>query len=362
MEPGLKRKMTSLANERSIGFLFHLITITITGTIILYLIQVIVYQPEILENRFLLSPMTPHKLSTSYDAPAVVKTSFLLSDFRQFDTLANNFECEGTLWFEFDPLLVSLDTISHFEFENATIKYKSKPKIRMVDKSVLASYDILINFNTELDYSFFPMDDHMLALILVNKTVSPHKLLFEADKGSFKVNADIQARGWKYFYHDVFTGYTHEQFNSTKKFIKVEYPALQFSIFYVRAGLKYTLVLMLPMLIFIIIMLTAFSYDPVKYFSSIMVANGASLSGLIAYRFVIENMSPKVGYFMLSDYFFLIFLTIACLLFLISIFSTNLSGYVKKWLILFVHISLILLFSTIAWYVLKFSFYAVDIL
>ena len=208
-------------------------------------------------------------------------------------------------WFEFNPLLVSLDTLSNFSFNNAEIKHISKPETRKMGQNlVLATYDIVINFNSELNYKFFPMDDHVITLVMKNNAVSPHEILFESDKRFLVLKTKIDDLGWKQFYHSIETGYVREDFNLMDKNMSIEHPAVQFSIFYARAGVKYTLILLLPMLVFIIVMLTAFSYDPGKYFSSIMVANGASLSGLIAYRFVIENMSPKVGYFMLSDILF----------------------------------------------------------
>ena len=311
MEPTLQREEQPLLDGgNSIGFLFHLVSITITCTILFLLMKTIIDYPEPLENHFLVQPIMPEKLSVSNNSPIIVKTGFYLSNFRQFDILANNFICEGTVWFEFDSSLVSLDTISRFEFKNAEIQHVSQPKTRMVGKSTLVHYDVIVHFIGGLDYSFFPMDDHMLALILINKAVSPYEVIFEAEREAFRVNVDVKAHGWRLFYHEAITGYLQDKLENTDERMNVEYPAAQYSIFYAREGLKYTLVLMLPMLVFIIIMLTAFSYDPKKYFSSIMVANGASLSGLIAYRFVIENMSPKVGYFMLSDLFYIFFLVL----------------------------------------------------
>ncbi len=345
----------------TISFLFHLITIAITCTIIFFLVQQAIKQPTPKEDKFLIKPLTPLKLSESGNAPAVVRTGISINNFREFDLVANSFIFEGVIWFEFDPSLISLDTISNFSFQKAEIKFVSAPKTHLEGRRLLVRYDIVVKFSTEIDYSFFPLDDHMLALVLVNKTASPHEMIFESDNRQLVVDVDTASFGWINYYHQVFTGYTQQVLDSLNKSSYVDHPAAQFSIFYIRTGLKYALILLMPMVVFIIVMLTAFSYDPKKNFSSIMVANGASLSGLIGFRFVIENMSPKVGYFMISDLMFLIFLAIAASLFLIGIFSTHLSVRVKKIIILLVDIILILSFSIIIWHVLSFSFYVSEI-
>jgi hypothetical protein len=325
------------------------------------LVHIAIAQPTPTEEKFLIHPLTPAKLSESGNAPAVVRTGLLISNFREFDLVANNFTFEGVVWFEFDPSLVSLDTISNFNFEKAEIKFVSAPKTHLVGKKLLVRYDIVVKFSTELDYAFFPLDDHMLALVLVNKNASPHELIFESDNRELTLDVKTESYGWFNYYHQVLTGYTEQKLDSLDKSSTVDHPAIQFSIFYARTGLKYALILLMPMLVFIIVMLTAFSYDPKKNFSSIMVANGASLSGLIGFRFVIENMSPKVGYFMISDLMFLIFLAIGAGLFLTGIFSADLSIRTKKIIILVVDATLILSFAAIVWYVIGFAYYVSEV-
>lgn len=335
---------------------FHFITISITCIIALLSIKLTVEQPTPVEEEFSIKSLMPSMINTN-NAPITLKTGLSIYNYRTFDMLNSTYEFEGTIWFEFDPATISLDTISEFEFEKGDIIYKSNPRSRLKDNQLLVFYDILVRFKTELNYKLFPVDDHIIKLILVNKKVTPQELIYSVYNQSFIVRPKTESFGWIKMLKEVLSGYVEEAIDTRNESYNIYHPAVQFSIIYRRSGLKYALILLMPMVVFIIVMLTSFSYDPNKYFSSIMVANGASLSGLIAFRFIIENMSPKVGYFMVSDYFYLIFLGIAAILFLIGIFSINLSGKIKKTLILLVHGLLISSFIIIVAYVLSFSYH-----
>lgn len=345
---------------KSISFLFHLITITITICITFTSIRITVEQPTPAEELLLIKSISPKMLSDSAVSPVTVRTGLSIFKYREFDMVNNDFIFEGTIWFDFDPSIVSIETVSHFRFEKGDIISISPPRSHLSGDRLQLFYDIIVRFKTELDYKLFPIDDHMLELVMVNTKVTPHNLIFEADGQSFIVAPNTESYGWIEATHEVTTGYSKQIIDTREPSLDIERPAIQFSILYRRSGFKYALILLMPLMVFIIIMLTTFSYDPEKYFSSIMVANGASLSGLIAFRFVIENMSPKVGYFMISDYFFLVFLALAAALFLIGIFSLNISMKTKKNLILLVHGLLIASFIAIVSYELSFSYHGTE--
>ncbi len=342
--------------HKPISLLFHIITISITCAIALLSIKITVEQPTPVEEEFSIKSLIPSMINTN-NAPIPIKTGLSIYNYRIFDMLNATYEFEGTIWFEFDPSTISIDTVSEFEFEKGDIIHKSSPRSRLNKNRLLVFYDILVRFKTELNYKLFPVDDHIIKLILVNKKVTPQELMYEIHNQSFIVRPKTESFGWIEKLKEVLTGYVEEVIDTRNESYNIYHPAVQFSILYRRSGLKYALILLMPMVVFIIVMLTSFSYDPYKYFSSIMVANGASLSGLIAFRFVIENMSPEVGYFMISDYFFLIFLVLAALLFLIGIFSMNVSMKAKKTLILLVHGLLISSFIIIVSYILSFTYH-----
>lgn len=346
--------------KQTIDFLFHLVTIVFTSCTTFFLIYLTTTQSTPAEDLFWVKPFTPTQMSQYGHSITTVKTGLSIYKWREFDIINNNFVFEGTIWFKFDPTLISLETVANFDFEKGEILHISAPRSKLIGNIIFATYSIVVKFKTELDYRLFPLDDHMLSLVLVNKKVSPEEMIFSIDNQSFNVDTKTESYGFIKDYQLTTPGYVTEVIDTRDMIDDLEHPAIQFSMLYRRWHLKYGFIILLPMVIFIVVMLTSFSYDPDKYFSSIMVANGASLSGLIAFRFVIENMSPKVGYFMLSDYFYAVFLIIAAILFLIGIFSININMRVKKILILAVHGLLIAAFCIIMAYVLSFSYHGVE--
>jgi hypothetical protein len=102
----------------------------------------------------------------------------------------------------------------------------------------------------------------MLGLVLINRNVSPQELIFDSDNRELVIDVNTQSYGWANYYHQVLTGYTQQALHSLDQSSAVDHPAVQFSIFYVRTGSKYASIILMPMLVFIVVMLTAFSYDP----------------------------------------------------------------------------------------------------
>ncbi len=364
MEEKFTQSVGSVASmpkdSNTINFLFHLVTISFTCTIVFLLMYATVTQPTPAEDLFLIKPLMPEKMGQYLRKPITVQAGLSIYKWREFDMVANNFVFEGTIWFEFDPTLISLDTVSNFDFEKGEVLHVSTPTVKLVGNKIFATYSIVVKFKTELSYKLFPLDDHMCTLVLINRKVSLEDMLFATNNQSFNVDKKTDTYGMVMDYQLVTPGYVTEVIDTRNSIDNIEHPVVQFSMLYRRVTLKFGFIILLPMIVFIIVMLTAFSYDPNKYFSSIMVANGASLSGLIAFRFVLENMSPKVGYFMLSDYFYLIFLTLGAILFLIGIFSIKISMRVKKTLILVVHGLLIAAFAAITLYTISFTYHGVE--
>lgn len=310
-------------------------------------------QPTPIEKKRLIHQFSQIDLKAEHK-PAEVLTGLSIKNFREFDMVANSFIFEGIVWFECDPALVSLDTLSRFSFEKGTIQSVSYPHTYMRDGRLLVEFNIVVKCSNEFNYALFPFDDHLLSIVLVNTSVSPQEVIFKSFNQTLTSQADTVAFGWKEYYKQTFAGYVKHDLDQINKDFYVANPAVQFSIFYGRSGLKYALIILMPMIVFILIMLTTFSY-PSKEFASIIVVNGASLSGLIGFRFVIETVSPKVGYFMISDLLFITFLAIAACLFLVGIFAEHMSLIIKKAIIIGTDAIVIGFFGIITWHVLSFA-------
>jgi cytochrome c oxidase subunit IV len=72
----------------------------------------------------------------------------------------------------------------------------------------------------------------------------------------------------------------------------------------------------LPLLLIFYLSIFAFSIKDIVLAGTLILG---STSGLLAYAFVIQTISPLVGYFMLSDYLFIFVLMSIFIIFLITI-------------------------------------------
>ena len=82
-----------------------------------------------------------------------------------------------------------------------------------------------------------------------------------------------------------------------------------------RFGTRQLISILLPLLLIFYITVFCFSIEPQ---TSIGLSTG-SMTAIIAYRFVIENLSPASGYFMLSDYLFFLILSACFITFFLNV-------------------------------------------
>ena len=62
---------------------------------------------------------------------------------------------------------------------------RSDPTIKIVDDIVTISFQTIVDFKAHLDYTYFPMSDHRLNIVLENRSVTPNELCFVSSKDNF---------------------------------------------------------------------------------------------------------------------------------------------------------------------------------
>ena len=264
-------------------------------------------------------PMTPQKVSEWGGEPTEVKVGLHIRNFPEFDFVKNEFSIDGIFWFEFDPALISLDTISKFSFEKAVLKRKSEAYTKIIKDKFFARYDIRLDFSMDLDYRFFPFDDHRMYITLLNRFVPPSEMMFESRKSYFSISDEINISGWAIDDKAVRTGYTEEKLEEYAPEKTVLYSKAVFSIDFKRLGVRYILLIILPFFIMFFTGLFSFAFDPETDEATIRNLAIGTITALLSYRFVLEAMTPKVGYFVLSDYIWIILLLFALIEFLVEL-------------------------------------------
>ncbi len=135
----------------------------------------------------------------------------------------------------------------------------------------------------------------------------------------------------------VLSGYSHAQLQKYPSENDVYHPRLLFELEYAHAGLRQALTILLPIILTFFMAIFSFTMDPKKNYAPVLALSMGAVTALLAYRFVIENLSPKVGYFMLSDYLFSLFLLAVVTIFFLNIGSFKLRERHKKLIIIAIH-------------------------
>ena len=63
----------------------------------------------------------------------------------------------------------------------------------------------------------------------------------------------------------------------------------------------------------------SFGCNPPQESTRMLTLAMSSMTGLLAYRFVLQNLTPKAGYFILSDCFFFLLLALVFLVFCLAL-------------------------------------------
>lgn len=262
--------------------------------------------------------ITPKKISTWTGSSTPIKTGLYIENWVEFDLTTNNFIFDGIVWFEFDAQLVSIDTVDKFSFDNAKILEKTKSSTKIIGDLLHVEYDIRVQFNTKLVHTLFPFDDHTIYITLANKSLTPQEAIFEGYKSDFVVSHNAAPVEWKVLNRHVDTGYSEGFLKEKDKSSVINTPKAVFSFLIRRLSTRSIFVLFLPLFLLFFIGLLGFGFHPSQE-SIIRSLAASSIASIIGYRFVMQRMSPNVGYYILSDHVFSIVLSLTVIMLITSL-------------------------------------------
>lgn len=302
-------------------FIYILISLSILGILVnkrLHEFRISEKKPDIIH-------ITPDVYKNFGGFSNVVTVGLFIDRFITFDVVNHNFVFTGSVWFRFTPGAISLDTLGKFTFEQAEILYISPPDTQLIDEQLLVLYNIKVKFSSLLDYESFPFDDHQIYINMLHPFLSPEEIIFSSSEREFMITSDVSTFGWARVNRAVDTGYTKAVIDPFDKNTNRDYPTALFYIDYERYGSRFMLTIFLPLLFIFYLALFSFSLDES---SAIRITSG-SVTAILAYRFVIDRLSPEVGYFMISDLIFFLALGLCCVTLAINIIDSY-SGLITK--------------------------------
>ncbi len=297
---------------------FQVVALLVTASIVLLMGGDAMRRFQPFEQAPEMKSITPEKIRQWGGDPVVVDVGLYISNWHKFKMVDNEFVFDGVIWFQFDPALISLDTISKFSFLKGELVQKSEPSTKLIDGKLFVEYKIRLKFATTLTYRFFPLDDHRIFITIVNTYVTPSEVIFRSFKSDFETSNRIHIPAWYQVDKGVRAGYARELFDKFDERKSVRYPGVIFILDFARSGISLILLIFLPIFLIFFLSLFWFTFEPDER-TSIMALTTSAITSLIAYRFVIQNMSPKEGYFLLSDHIFTFFLALAFASFVLAL-------------------------------------------
>lgn len=264
-------------------------------------------------------PNLAHKEQQFGFGAEIVNVGLFIKNFPEFDVQAGIFSLEGEIWFDFNPHLLSLQTIENFQFEKASHFTKSPPLVKLIGKRLFAIYPISVKFNSDLMHHLFPFNDHRIYLTMTIDKVSPKEILFEASQSGLRITNEIKPHGWTPVDFDARSGYIKNSLDIQDQRKFLSYPAVVFAVTFIKPGFRNVFVILGPSIFLFFCGLLSLLIEG-KPGTRLTIVIG-SLTGLLVHRFVIEQLSPSVGYYTPVDYLYVLFLLSTFIILIINIYE-----------------------------------------
>ncbi len=329
------------SNQPPVSMGFQLLTMFLSMLLIVLIFSQALVRLPLEVFRPQIEELTPLQRQFEGSDPVEISVGFSLRDFPLFNMREGEFIIDVSVFFVFDPRLITVERISDFSFQNSEIVLKSEPFVKLEGTTIFLRYDVRLKFDFDLYYKRFPFEGHRLSFVLTHPNLTPEEVVYASMRQDFVINPSIITPGWRAVDRRVSTGYQERVVSITpdeREFVFYS-PSASFSIDFERVGVRQSFTIFIPLLLLFLIALVTLSFNTRKGLETTGIGlSAAVITALIGYRFVIENMSPKVGYLLVSDYVFLVFLAVACLVFLVNIFSAYVSSSMQRLILVLLHI------------------------
>jgi len=265
-----------------------------------------------------------------------------IRDFVGFDLAKNEITFDGIVSAYFNGHDASLADVGKFSFEKGEITRKSEPYVTVLDGITYAFWDVRVRFTADFNYKAYPLDNHRIYIVLTNYALAPFVSEFTVPSKDFELAPHITLSEWDIIHKASVTGYMCEPLRFGPQKTEACFPRAVFALDCKRHDLNHLLSILLPLLLIFFVTLVSFSFNVQEFFEAHLVVAIGAITALLAYRFVIQTMAPDVGYFMVSDYLFLLFLLAIFVAFFINTTIQSMPLAVKKLLVVALHAFVIL--------------------
>ncbi|MGD1997580.1 MAG: hypothetical protein PVJ92_01555 [Candidatus Dependentiae bacterium] len=243
-----------------------------------------------------------------------------VNNFSEFSFSKNKFTMDALVWFSFPLGTESLQTIKQFGFQNGKIKRKSLPTIKIVDNIVMVSFQTVVDFKAHLDYTYFPMSDHRLTIVLENRSVTPNELCLDSTTDHFALSDDLLTATWVPRNKIVKKGYVKALLHEQDDSLEVSYPCVSFTLEFTNESIRDLMSLYFPLFILFFIgfftLMIDIGRDVLR--TSIL---ATSLPTMAMFRLVIDNVAPPASKITRIDYLYYLLVVISLVLVLFQVYA-----------------------------------------
>ena len=269
-----------------------------------------------------LKPINTEALKQMGPFTVRVQTGMFIKHFPVFDVSKNMFQADAIVWFEFNGDEMNLDTIERFSFDNGKIIYKSPAEIKVEGTNIFVRYNVIFELKTNLQFHRFPLEDHRLPIMMANEFVTPDEMIFVVGASSFELSSKEAPGGWNFGDLSVDAGIQPLALDKNDTAKTAESPKALFIANVVKSSSRRALVIFLSLYSMVFLALFSFLMNAGNTSGKIGLAS-SSLTGLLGYRFVLEQMIPQVGYFTTTDIIYLLMLVYSFVNFCLQLFLTR---------------------------------------
>lgn len=249
---------------------------------------------------------------------SVVRTGMFIKNFEVFDMSQDRFVIGAVVWFEFNTDEVMPSTLEKFSFVNGKILEQSPGDIRVDGNRMFIKYDVRVELKSQLAYHRYPFDDHRISFMITNNYVTPNELYFTVDNSSFDLADSAATAHWKILDKDTSWGYTDLGLDQHDMSKNVNRPVVTYSINFSKSGIRHIVIIFIPLFVALMFALFTFLVGISDGFNRFRLSVGA-LTAMLSYRFIIERMMPRVGYFTTTDAVYTLLLMIALAVFILQV-------------------------------------------
>jgi branched-chain amino acid transport system substrate-binding protein len=301
------------------------------------------------DNKPNLLPYEQLKLNVDVETIMKVKTGIFVQGFPTFDLNRNTIKINALIWFKFNRAQLSTETVENFSFLNATHIQKKLIETTVKDNFLILQYAVQVEFFSNLNQAYFPFNDHSIYLVMFHPELTSNQLIYEVGSDSLELADDLQIQDWEIISSEAQVGFDYVSIAEISN-NQITHSRVLYTFNIKKTGLRKVLLITAPLILILFLSSSSILYPA----SGLSVAVG-SITGILAYRYVINNMSPNVGYFTLGEYIYnycLIFICATFLMYLYALYNQiEFSGMAKNcWFYMVNSLMLVYMYYLLFWF------------